>query len=567
MTPSHSNSLLDKAFCLTCLSIVGSLLQMKEEKTYDEMYDFLNKTCVELHIQKEEVCSGAINTTMDTFLYILNNTTGLTPNRICGIVLQDRGCSADDDSLEWTLDIDLGSKPTAVEVSNENKNTSDALTIVHISDIHYDPTYSPNGNAVCGEPLCCRKSQSKQGSSDPPAGFWGDYRDCDIPWHTVSNTLQQIKETHKKIDYIYMTGDIVDHAFWENNITTSIRVIKTFLSYLKKQFPNTPIYPVIGNHDTYPVNAFAPQHITDEKVSTNWLYSLLAEEWSVWLPPETKETILRGGYYTVLVKPGFRIVTLNSNFCYILNWWLIYDSKDPAGQLKWLAETLLEAEKNGEKVHILSHIPTGYPSCLKTWSREFRKIVHRFDKTVTAQFNGHTHFDHFYIYYTTDEPYRANHIAYNGGSMTPFSNLNPNYKVYVADSSSFDVLDSETWIFNLTEANLNGNMTPNWFKSYSFKEAYGVESLTPTEMDKLIHKMATNSSLLEQYYRYYVKHADTALQRGCDMNCLKDKLCEISVAQMGDYTQCDQLMQQSVVPKSTDDGDNMFSQLIKQFLN
>jgi hypothetical protein len=64
-----------------------------------------------------------------------------------------------------------------------------------------------------------------------------------------------------------------------------------------------------------------------------------------------------------------------------------------------------------------------------------------------------------------------------------------------------DILDGETWIYNLTDANLKGNATPNWVKLYSFKEAYGVESLSPISLDRLVHNMATNRSLLEQYSR------------------------------------------------------------------
>lgn len=54
-------------------------------------------------------------------------------------------------------------------------------------------------------------------------------------------------------------------------------------------------------------------------VSTQWLLDLAAEEWSRWLPNATQTTIRRGGYYTVLVNEGFRIVALNSNVCYTLN--------------------------------------------------------------------------------------------------------------------------------------------------------------------------------------------------------------------------------------------------------
>jgi hypothetical protein len=65
---------------------------------------------------------------------------------------------------------------------------------------------------------------------------------------------------------------------------------------------------------------FAPHNIANKKVSTNWLYELSAELWSDWLPQETKETILQGGFYTVLVRPGFRIIALNSNLGHTYNW-------------------------------------------------------------------------------------------------------------------------------------------------------------------------------------------------------------------------------------------------------
>jgi sphingomyelin phosphodiesterase len=56
---------------------------------------------------------------------------------------------------------------------------------------------------------------------------------------------------------------------------------------------------------------------------------------------------------------------------------LIHNPKDQDGQLQWLADILLQAEKDEEKVHILGHIPSGDTECLKTWSREFHKIIDR----------------------------------------------------------------------------------------------------------------------------------------------------------------------------------------------
>jgi hypothetical protein len=74
---------------------------------------------------------------------------------------------------------------------------AEVLTIIQITDIHYDPMYMPNGNAKCGEPMCCRRSQGKPENPDIAAGYWGDYRSCDIPWQAVQNTLHQIKGSHE----------------------------------------------------------------------------------------------------------------------------------------------------------------------------------------------------------------------------------------------------------------------------------------------------------------------------------------------------------------------------------
>jgi sphingomyelin phosphodiesterase len=66
------------------------------------------------------------------------------------------------------------------------------------------------------------------------------------------------------------------------------------------------------------VFSYSPGNVTS-KVSTQWIFDLMASEWKRWLPDETKATILAGGYYTVLVKPKFRIIALNSNVCFISN--------------------------------------------------------------------------------------------------------------------------------------------------------------------------------------------------------------------------------------------------------
>ena len=61
-------------------------------------------------------------------------------------------------------------------------------------------------------------------------------------------------------------------------------------------------------------------------------------------------------------------------FCPSFSWLLINDT-DPAGQLEWLVQQLLDAEKQGDKVHIIGHIPpSGFT---KAFGWNYHRIVNR----------------------------------------------------------------------------------------------------------------------------------------------------------------------------------------------
>jgi len=82
---------------------------------------------------------------------------------------------------------------------------ADILTIVHLSDIHYEPMYLPGGNAECDAPMCCRSDQGLPSRPEAEAGYWGAYT-CDAPWNVFDDTMKQIKKAHpvkKKYIYIY----------------------------------------------------------------------------------------------------------------------------------------------------------------------------------------------------------------------------------------------------------------------------------------------------------------------------------------------------------------------------
>ncbi|KAF2893413.1 hypothetical protein ILUMI_12757, partial [Ignelater luminosus] len=527
---------LKKVACLACNTAIGTIIRARRNGAdKKQLMAVLETMCVSMNIVPQPVCHGAITIHAESLIYMVDNKEDLTSQRMCSILLQELNCK-DRNRQDWTIDIP---PPTSKSVAIKQKQSeSKPLKVLQLTDFHYDPGYEVGSDAKCDSPLCCQKG-SKPSDPEHSAGYWTDYRNCDTPWHMLVDSIDHIVAQHKDIDVVYFTGDIINHKVWETDVAGNSEAIRDVLRYLKKSFGTTPIYPILGNHEPHPVNLFSSEGVEQPQLNSQWVYDLSAEEWKAWLPEETRDSILKGGFYTTLIKPGFRIVGLNSNFCYHFNWWLFYDDVDPYGQLQWLVEVLLKAEENNEIVHILSHIPTGGGNCLFNWSREYSRIINRFAHIITAQFNGHTHFDDTVIFFNTSNPGQAINVAFNGGSLTAYSNLNPNYVIYEVDSDNFEVLDYESWAFNLTEANLYPNLSPNWYKLYSFKHAYGVKDLSPQELAMLTERMAKTPALTELYFRLKHKESDVGLATGCNNACEIDNLCTMVTSHAENTLHCE----------------------------
>lgn len=177
--------------------------------------------------------------------------------------------------------------------------------------------YRVGGSTNCGEPLCCRKappaSQTKSffgkledkiklhfmksneviGSKEK-AMKWGDYRNCDLPWWTFDDLLKKLSSSTKTdlgaIDYIIFTGDLPAHDVWNQTRKQQIEIIFHVARILEKYFPNTPIFPAIGNHDSFPANSFPPHELrTAKKFNVDWVYSSYAKAWNQWLPKKAAQ--------------------------------------------------------------------------------------------------------------------------------------------------------------------------------------------------------------------------------------------------------------------------------------
>lgn len=248
------------------------------------------------------------------------------------------------------------------------------------------------------------------------------------------------------------------------------------------------------------------------------------------------------------------------NYCNNLNWWLLLNSTDPADELTWLINELQVSELAGEKVHLIGHIPPGSNDCLQVWSRNYYRIINRFESTITAQFFGHTHQDEFVLFYDIEDminnkgssqsPFsnlRPTSIGYIGPSVTTFGGVNPSYRVYSMATNQTDwpytIVDTETYFLNLTQANTDPNGVTKWSNSYSPLDEYNLTNLDPSAWNNLVITMASNDTLFNSFFDNYNVKSDFASP--CkEKKCRFDLLCRLISGHSHDTRICDQFIDQ-----------------------
>jgi len=370
---------------------------------------------------------------------------------------------------------------------------------------------------------------------------------CDAPYWLVENALQHIAATHPDIDYILVSGDLESHAVWLYSRESHIAAVQNVTRVIKQYLPNLDTYFAVGNHEGAPLDSFAT-HFVPEKFWMNWLYDVMADEWKDWVPADQLATVQYLGSYVKQLFPGLRLISLNNGLGDNLNFYLYLNETDPDGTMSWFLDQLLQAERAGDKVHIVAHIPTGNSEALEGWSINYYNIVNRFENTVAGQFFGHTHNEQYKVLYSDPEDFhsRPTSVIYSAPSISTYSFYQPAYRIYTIDGnypgSSFQVLDFEMWYLNLTEANAAYPANPTWKQMYSsIKQAYGMENLQAPEWNNLLERMKTDDTLFRNYVKNYYRTDQT-----CTGTCKQKFLCEIRQAHHSDRL-CTDLMKDAVI--------------------
>lgn len=109
------------------------------------------------------------------------------------------------------------------------------------------------------------------------------------------------------------------------------------------------------------------------------------------------------GYYSAPLKLAdgtvlntTRIIGLNTNACYNLNYYLVRTINDPGNQLAWLEKELQEMEKLGQFAIIIGHV-SNQDECDPSWGQRFHALYERYQHIIRVSAYGHKHEEQFAV--------------------------------------------------------------------------------------------------------------------------------------------------------------------------
>jgi len=389
--------------------------------------------------------------------------------------------------------------------------------ILHISDIHYDSRYHIGGVEHCylgSTGLgCCRKNDIPL----KPSGYaneWGSYN-CDTPIKLLNESLKWISD-HIQIDKIIYTGDSVDHHDITQTIGHNLNEIGTVFTLFREYFPDTQLFHILGNHDTYPIDQTPP--FIYPKFLSKYVYMNVRSGGN----PNQNKTIEYGGYfYDYINGINIKVISLNTMYYDTKNMFKKFDKKeDPMGQWEWLETELIKSVNNNEKVWLLFHIPPGNFGADKIYKTKLIYYLSKYTDTITATFSGHIHSDNFKLYFD-----KSNLVGFSTipSSLMP-DKINPSFRIIYYDQNNGKLLNYKQYTADLNKTIQNNRI--DYVENYDFKELYNVDDISKESFLKIYHNMRMNNTVLNQYYTYNKPDGKT---KNCSEDCRNELFNDILI--------------------------------------
>ena len=407
------------------------------------------------------------------------------------------------------------------------------IVVFQLTDVHVEPDYLEGAPALCLEYPCCRRNSVPKNETRN-AGRYGDHN-CDNAPEFVRDSLHWFKSffkahPEKNPDFIIMTGDQATHR--EKSTQTpelNIELIRYVFHEIKEILPDYLVIPIFGNHDTFPEGHMLPPP------GNRRMTEVMADIWKTWIPKDQMENVLYGGYYTMLIKEGWRVIALNCLWHYTENTY-VEGMEDAAEETAFLVKWLEYARQHHEVVWILNHVPAGN-YLYDSYKTKYASIVSRYRDIIRASFSGHTHNDHYYIIRDEESPEKTPvHVNFVAPAFEGLGGNNPSARLYRIDEETKEVKDFIQYVTDIDEMRKTGRLA--WKESYRALETLGVDSFAPKTMEAWAERMWNDE---EAFQDYMTRFRTEYYERGsCTGDCKKDRICDLLFTGDKDKEKCRQ---------------------------
>lgn len=108
----------------------------------------------------------------------------------------------------------------------------------------------------------------------------------------------------------------------------------------------------------------------------------------------------------------------------------------------------------------------------------------------------------------------------------------------IRSGSSYMVLDHETFILNLTQANQPGAVA-RWQRLYGARETYGLPVAFPEDWNRLLDRLQADERLFQHFW--YLRFKGHPPAKPCGDACRKATLCALRTGRAADPKLCQSL--------------------------
>lgn len=360
-------------------------------------------------------------------------------------------------------------KKTEIKKEKKLKEKKNFKTLT-LNDVHVQKDYLYNGRVNCKDPSGCCYEKMEEGEEGPKANYWGTPNSkCDIPKYFWEKTLENLKKEEFESDFILLLGDNYGHNYFRDDGNTDLfKWNDYFYESILKNFPDKKIIPVLGNHETDPVDYF------DFDDKENIIIKKIYKNFEKFIDNEKIEDYINNGFYELEYDDfGVKFIVLNSQMTDILNFYLIKKHSELLNFFEKLTDSVYESEKKDQKVILLNHINFGNDGAYDAYEKNMYALIERFNQTITTSLSGHTHSDEFRFIKNQKE--EIIHINYISPSITTFANYNPSFRIYNFENGKIN--DYNQYRFDIDFYNKEAEKKIYNFdykKAYSFKNEYNI---------------------------------------------------------------------------------------------